>query len=354
METYEEIFEKMKNKYTELSGSNVNDDSDLGIRMKVLAGEVFSLQNNIVWLKQQMFAQTAVGKQLEYIALERGINRKTSVCSTGTLKFSRDTALGYDIEIPSGTICSTIGVNPIRVKTTSDAVLSAGQLSVTVAAQSEEGGMSKNTNANTITVMVTPPAGINSVINEEAFTGGADAETDEELRSRIIDSYKNISNGTNCAFYKDQVLKYDGIYSASVIPKERGVGTVDIYVGAKGGVPSDELISQIQSDLNKLREINVDVKVHKASTIPLAAGVKISIKDGYVYSEVKEECINNIKEYFNSLKVGEKFLIAGIGNAVYKVDGVENYYILSSVSSDFPVTKKQLAINGSIQISEEV
>ena len=64
MESYEEILERMKNKFTELSGSNVNDDSDIGIRMKVLAGEIFSLQNNVNWLKNQMFAQTAVGEQL--------------------------------------------------------------------------------------------------------------------------------------------------------------------------------------------------------------------------------------------------------------------------------------------------
>ena len=71
MESYEEILERMKNKFTELSGSNVNDDSDIGIRMKVLAGEIFSLQNNVNWLKNQMFAQTAVGEQLDYLALER-------------------------------------------------------------------------------------------------------------------------------------------------------------------------------------------------------------------------------------------------------------------------------------------
>ena len=47
MESYEEILERMKNKFTELSGSNVNDDSDIGIRMKVLAGEIFSFFGKI-------------------------------------------------------------------------------------------------------------------------------------------------------------------------------------------------------------------------------------------------------------------------------------------------------------------
>lgn len=352
MDSYEEILDRMKNKFTELSGAIVNDDSDVGIRMRVLAGEVFSLQNNVQWLQKQMFANTASGEQLDYIALERGINRKTALCSSGTLKFKREVALNYDIEIPEGTVCSTSGINPIRVKTTETAVLKAGELAVTVNAISEGSGTAQNTSAGTIKVLVTPPAGITSVENESAFTGGFDAETDDELRERILDSYKNVSNGTNCSFYKEQALKYDGIYSASVIPLERGTGTVDIYVAAKGGVPSDELVSKIESDINKLREINVDVKVNKATTIALAAGVEITLKDGYNYTEVKKECEDNITDYFNSLKIGEPFLVAAIGNAVYKVDGVKNYSILPSISTDRYMTSKQLAIKGSIQISE--
>ena len=65
METYGEILARMKAKFAELSGATVNDDSDVGIRMKVLAGEVLSLQSNAQWLKNQMFAQTASGVQLD-------------------------------------------------------------------------------------------------------------------------------------------------------------------------------------------------------------------------------------------------------------------------------------------------
>ena len=352
MESYEEIFERMKNKFTELSGVNVNDDSDIGIRMKVLAGEVFSLQNNVQWLKNQMFAQTATGEQLDYLALERGIYRKSAVNSSGTIKFMREVALDYDLEIPEGTICATNGINSIRVKTTENAILSAGELSVTVAAQSEIGGASQNTGIGTIKIMVTPPTGITSVTNEVAFVGGIDAENDEELRERLIDSYKNISNGTNSAFYKSHVLKYDGIYSASVIAKERGVGTVDIYVAAKGGVPSDELIEEIQSEISEIRELNVDVKVNKATTTEIPVAVDIVVKTGYSFDEIKEQCATKITEYFNSLQIGDPFLIAALGSLIYNVPGVENYYILSSVTTDRYMTAKQLAVKGSVQISK--
>lgn len=352
MESYDEILERMKNKFIELSGASINDKSDIGIRMKVLAGEVFSLQNNVKWLKNQMFAQTATGEQLDYLALERGLTRKPAIKSSGELKFMREVALDYDLEIPMGTICSTNGVDPIRVKTTESAILSAGSTSVIVAASSEIGGASQNTGIKTINIMVTPPSGITSVINEKAFVGGMDAESDEELRDRLIDSYRNISNGANTAFYKSQVLKYDEIYSVSVIAKERGVGTVDIYVASKGDVPSDKLVSEIQSEISKIRELNVDVKVNKAETVQIPVGVDIVVKTGYSFDEIKEQCSDNITEYFNTLKIGEPFLIAALGNAIYKVPGVENYYILSSISTDRYTTQKQLAIKGSVQISK--
>lgn len=352
MESYEEILERMKNKFAELSGSNVNDDSDIGIRMKVLAGEVFSLQNNVNWLKNQMFPQTAVGNQLDYLALERGIYRKSAISSSGTLKFMREVALDYDLDIPKGTICATNGINSIRVKTTEDAVLSAGDLSVTVPAQSEVGGASQNAGIGAIKIMITPPSGITSVTNDTAFVGGIDSESDEDLRERLIDSYKNISNGTNSAFYKAHVLKYDGIYSANVLAKERGVGTVDIYVAAKGGVPSDELVAEIQSEISSIRELNVDVKVNKAATVEIPVAVDIAVKTGYSFDEIKEQCQTKITEYFNSLKIGEPFLVAALGSAIYSVPGVENYYILSSVTTDRYVTTKQLAVKGSVQVSK--
>ena len=272
--------------------------------------------------------------------------------AVGSLTFLRDVPLDYDLEIPVNTICATNGTEPIRVKTTESAILRAGETSITVAAQSEIGGASQNVSARTIKIMITPPVGINFVINEDAFVGGMDAETDEELRERLIDSYKNISNGTNSAFYKSHALTYDGIYSASVIAKERGVGTVDIYVASKGCEPSNELIEKIQTDINNIRELNVDVKVNKAELTKISIAVDLSIKPGYSFDEIKINCENNITEYFNSLKIGDPFLVAALGNAIYNVPGVENYYILSSITTDRYLSSKQLATKGSVEISE--
>ena len=352
METYGEILARMKAKFAELSGATVNDDSDVGIRMKVLAGEVLSLQSNAQWLNNQMFAQTASGVQLDYLASARGITRKPATNSTGTLTFSREVGLNHEVEIPEGTVCSTSEAEPIRVVTTQAASLPADALSVTVPARSESAGATQNTGVGSVKVMITPPAAITAVTNEDAFIGGLEAESDDELRERIIESYRNISNGTNSAFYKEQALKHEEIYSASVVAKERGVGTVDIYIAGRGCLPEDAIVAELQAEISELRELNVDVQVNKAEAIEVAVGVDIAVKAGYSFEEIKQQCIANITEYFSTLKIGEPCLVAAIGNAVYTVPGVENYYIVSSISTDRYMSAKQLAVLGAVQISE--
>ena len=60
METYEEILSRMQEKFAELAGYPADEASDIGIRLRVLAGEIYSLTASMNWLEQQLFAQTAL------------------------------------------------------------------------------------------------------------------------------------------------------------------------------------------------------------------------------------------------------------------------------------------------------
>ena len=192
------------------SGTCDAECSSIGIRLKVLAGELFSACTNLDWLKRQVFPQTAQGIQLDYHAQQRGIQRKSAVRSQGTLEFSREAALLYDVTIPEGTVCAVSQEEGLRFVTTRKGILKAGDFSVSVPAASEEGGAQANAAAETIKVLVTPPPGVTAVTNRDAFTGGADGESDEELRERVLESCRNIPNGTNSAFYREFALQYSG------------------------------------------------------------------------------------------------------------------------------------------------
>ena len=197
METYDEIYGRMKNAYEHETGYSFNEVSDIAIRLKVLAGEIFKLQTNLEWWKRQMFAVSASGECLDKLASQRGIERKKAMKSTGEITFNISQPCSHDIIIPKGCVVATADLVPIRFVTTEDEEISAGNTLVSVYAEAEQAGSNGNIGLGCAVVPVSVPTEIETVTNREKFTGGCDAETDDELRKRIRDTYINTSNGTN-------------------------------------------------------------------------------------------------------------------------------------------------------------
>nr|WP_319489379.1 baseplate J/gp47 family protein [uncultured Caproiciproducens sp.] len=350
MVSYNEILTRMQNQFTSFSGYAPDDASDIGIRMKVLAGEVYSISSAIDWLKMQTFAQSAQGDQLDLRAQERGLARKQPFAASGQITFQRGTPLWYDASIPAGTVCSTSGDNPVRYATTEAAILKSGDLSVAVSAKAEQGGRSGNTQPGTITVMVTPPPAIEGVTNQSAFSGGEDSESDSEFRARLMQSYASISNGTNAAFYRECALKYDGVYSVGVVPRENGAGTVSLYLGGRGGTPPAEVISRVQSDLNLLREVNVDVKAAAAQTVPVNINISITPSNAVAEEDALAACERVIRDYFDDLSVGEPVILTALGVRIFASGKIKNYIYNTTVTTDRKMNANQLAVCGTVQV----
>ena len=97
MKSYEEVLLRMQQAFAQQAGFQAEDASDIGIRLKVLAGEIYSALSQVDFLKRQAFPQTAQEEWLNLHAQQRGIKRKEAVSSTGTLRFTRRTPLSYEI-----------------------------------------------------------------------------------------------------------------------------------------------------------------------------------------------------------------------------------------------------------------
>ncbi len=344
MNSYDEIVARMTDQFTELAGYAPDDASDVGIRIKVLAGEIYSLCSAVDWLKTQTFAQTAQSSQLDLRAQERGITRKPPTAAEGLLTFGRSTPLWYSAGVPAGTVCSTVGDTPVRYVTTQDAVLPQGELTVTVPAKAEQGGRAGNTQPGTVSVMITPPPALESVTNTAAFSGGEDSEGDGELRARLMQSYAEISNGINAAFYREFCQNYDGVYSAGIIPRENGVGTVGIYLGGRGGVPPQNVIAQVQNGISALREINATVTVAPAQTVPIGIDITVVPADNSNADDAKAACAQAIDDYFDALSVGEPFLLAALGVLILSTEKIKNYSYSESTMADRKLEANQLAV----------
>ncbi len=350
MTSFDEIVKRMTDQFTSLAGYSPDDASDIGIRIKVLAGEVYSLCSAVDWLKTQTFAQSAQGEQLDLRAQERGLTRKQPVAAQGALVFGRTTPLWYSAGIPLGTVCSTAGENPVQYITTQEAILPQGELSVTVPAKAEQGGRAGNTQPGTVTIMMTPPPAMESVTNSTAFIGGEDSEGDSQLRSRLMQSYAGFSNGTNISFYREFALKYDGVYSAGVVPRESGAGTVGVYLGGRGGVPPQDVTSKVQNDLNEQREINVTVTVAAAQTVPVNIDITVTPAQYVTMEEAKSACAQAVTDYFNALSVGEPVILAALGVPILATGKIKNYVFTSSVTTDRKMNANQLAVCGTMNI----
>lgn len=354
METYESILSRMTEKYSELSGNEPHDASDIAIRLRLLAGEIYSSLVYADWLKRQMFADTAEGQYLDYHAHTRGLSRRESSVAVGEVVFSVSEPVVADLTIPAGTVLSTSGESPLQFETTETVVIPAGYTSAHAKAQAISHGRAYNAAAETVNVMVTPPTGVEKVRNPDPFVGGTDAESDSMLRSRVIDSYTNASNGTNCAYYKSVAMEVPGVASAGVVPKGRGVGTVDVYVSGEGTEVSEELIEQVQALLSQLREVNVDVKVMQAESVYTDFVMRLDVKDGYEFEDIKDKCICALDDYVASVGVGESVLLTEAGERIYHIEGVKEYWFTPSLNRDVRLQENQYPIVGSIVITQGV
>ena len=343
MESYADILARMKKKFTDLAGYSPDDASDIGIRMRLLAGEIYSVSSAVDWLRRQTFAQTANGQELDWRAQERGIVRKEAVPAHGTLTFSRKSTLWFDEAIKAGIVCSTAGTSPVRFATTEDAVLKADALSVEVPAQAEESGCAGNTEAGTVTVLVTAISGIQSVNNSAAFTGGEDCENDDALRARLLQSCSAASNGGNAAYYRDYALSFDGVDSARIVPRANGAGTVALYLGGRRGAPSDLTVEQISKELNAAREICTQVTVAAAETVPVNVTATVTAKAGADSKEVKRACKQALQTYFDTLGVSDPVAPAALNAALFSTGLIRDCTLDTKAVS---LAKNQMAVLG--------
>ncbi len=352
MYTYDEILERMEIRYEELSGHVPDEASDIGIRLRVLAGEVFALYARLEYIKKQIMPSSADGDFLESHALMRGLQRKNGVAASGVVTFYTSGNAVGDVRIPKGTVVSTAGSGSVRFKTVEEAVISSGTSKTDVMVEALVKGVRGNVGAGSVCLLVTPAAGIVRVSNASRIRGGSDIESDDQLRNRILNSYKDISNGTNRAYYIEQAMSVSGVWSVGIEPRARGAGTVNVYIADRDGTAENELIAQVQSKLDEAREINVDVLVKALAIVPCDVNVVISVKGGYDHNEVSANVAAAVNEYFLSLQGGQTVYLSEIGGCISNVEGVANYTFVKAVSDDIAIAPNCAARLGNITITE--
>ena len=337
------FLEQMQEHYTRLTGIPVQDASDIGIRFRILAQQLAELQQELTQAQLQAFPQTATGENLELHAAQRGIVRKQAIKAKGEALFSRTAAAEEDIEIPTGVLLTCAAVEgsaevPPRFVTTATAILQQGETKVAVPVECQNAGSGGNLAAGMLNVMITPVQGIGSVTNPQPISSGEEAESDEALRRRLLDSYQAVTNGTNMAFYYNRAMSYPGVASVKVLPRVRGVGTVGIVVAGAG--VDEELIAQMKQESGEVKEINVDLTVEKAAPREIAVSVQVAAEDGYSYEDISQSCRQAVMVLLEKQKIGQPVYPALIVRELLNCQGVANCRVISPAEDVYPLEKE--------------
>lgn len=327
MKTVEEIYEEMLGVFRQETGAEASTVSDLSVKLYAVAAQVWGLYNQAEWLCRQCFPQTAQGEYLDRHAALRGVERRGAVRATGSIRFSVDNPPGADLTIPAGTVCATAGMT--RFETLEEAILPGNSTYVEVPARAVEPGTGGNVPAGSVLVMAVPPVGVRGCVNTLPFTGGADAEEDETLRRRVLETYRRMPNGANAAFYEQGALSFDRVAACAVLPRERGIGTVDVVVSTMAGIPDEALLKELQDYFEARREIAVSVEVKAPAVKDVNVSARVQVAEGFESEQVKADVKQALTDFFSGERLGKNTLVAELNRLVFSLDGVANCTILA-------------------------
>lgn len=330
--TYDEILDSMKTAFQKEKGETVKNLSDLEMRFKAVASEIYSVFAFGDYVLKQGFPQTATGAYLERHGELRGITRKTASPAKGRLTFSLSEETDRNVTIPAGTVCSVSGKPFIQFSTDKAVEIKAGELSVQAAATALKSGDAYNAQANTVTVIVNPPAFVFSVTNEYAFTGGSDPESDEALRERIVSSYSYRRNIFSLTEVRNVLLLHEEITDVTLCPEPGYL--LRVCLKTKSGRVEELLKNQIRELLGFTYLCSVDIVFTAAVEQPFNAFAEAKIYSGYDETVIKNAVKERITQFCSSEKIGQNYSESAAAAACAGIEGLEyvNVFFGSAVS----------------------
>jgi len=216
------------------------------------------------WLALQLLPDTAEQEWLDrhgYIWLtnaDGSSGRKLATQASGTVIITGTT----NSVVPLGTLLGATGGSTPTYQITEQIFLDAGPTEAS--AVSLIAGIDGNLEpGDTIAFAAAPPPGVDNVVTVAIMDGGAETETDDELRQRILFRIQQPPMGGDADDYVLWALSYPGVTRAWSYPLEMGIGTVTVRFmmddlrADNGGFPSAFDVANVNAYLDSVRPVTV-------------------------------------------------------------------------------------------------
>lgn len=349
--TFEEILDSIEADFRTRFGDDIvlTSNSMFGIIARLMAWRERDTWNQLQEVYYSSFINTGTETALDRQGANTGVTRKVEEPSYGVIKVVTD----GEYEVQAGEVFSTedgiefVLLNSIYTKQNSDGTWS-GQGAV----QSQDKGEFSNVKANTVTVVSNPDMNIISVTNPDPIGGGQDTESDEEFRDRLIDE-NTAKPGPTRNGIKSALRNLPGVKQVGIVDNPNNEAdkygnppnSVHIYV--LGG--NDEQIAEtigshiaVGVKLTGSRIISYTDEDGLQRSVPfdyakerdIFVNVEIKTDSDFNEDSGKDEIMQNIQDYINSLQMGDSIILTKLYPCVYDIDGI--YEASISIASRVP------------------
>ena len=251
---------------------------------RAFAIAVLSLDSDIAVAEEKLDLENLSGTELDtFIRQHRGLSRKYATYATATLRVVTG---GGDIQ--AGNLFST--ASGVEFYAIQDGTYTAGD---TFSVRAYVGGESGNVGPNTITYMPVTIAGIGAVTNDEAATGGYDAESDEEFRARYYNDLQNPNNGSNQQAYIAWAMSVPGVGRVRIFPQALGANTVEVCLVDPNMEPAGNGSGEAP--------IGAVCTVTTAERLEIAVSASVTIAEEAELGAVTEAVKANLTDYLREI-----------------------------------------------------
>lgn len=295
-------------------------------------------------------------EDLDAKAAQNSVTRDPGAFATGELEI---TTTSDAVIVDEGFRVTTGGTEPLAFETTEEVTPTAGATTVTAPIEAVERGSEYNVGSDTITVMPSPPVGVEGVTNPVATTGGEDAETNAEFRQRAQRALvQNSGGGTTGGIEGGLVAAFDGVDTGDVIVDEffdpstadgdkQDSNYADVIVD---GGPSD---AEVQAKIDELRDVAVKHYLVRPTQITIDVTADVTGSD--VDAAALEAAVT---DYVDALGIGEDVirdsLIATLMTDDPDVTGIESLTVSDSsgaIADDRAIGSREKAIPGAVSVT---
>lgn len=313
--------------------------STLKVLSKVLSGIAHQLYGYLDFQADQLFIGSADSERLNDIADEYGIVRTAAVEAIGTGQ-----ATGTNgITIPEGTeLRATSGQ---KYDTDADVTIAGGV--ATLAFTAQLAGADGNDDPAITLTFTSPIAGVNSTVTvgADGITGGADEETDDALRERVLARKRQPPHGGAYFDYEAWALEVSGVTRVWTFPQYQGIGTIGVAFVRDGE-------ASIIPNATQRVAVRAYIVEHADPGTGLTIGCPVTAEPGLFIIELQLLAVNfEIGLYPNTVAVqnavtngltalilreggpGETIYLSEISEAISLANGEERNRLVSPVAN---------------------